>query len=699
MTDDRAEAHNRMLPPMRRLAPAAACVMLATLLVFLPCVDHGFLRWDDDENIVDNERFRGLGPDQLLWMFTTTHMGPYQPLSWLSYGLDYVAWGLDPYGYHLTNVVLHTLSAGLLVWLTALVWAAREPRAAVAAVEGGGANRTACRAPRLAYLAGVLAGLAWAIHPQRVESVAWVTERRDVLCGVFFLLCLIAYMKGHGVDDRTERRGRWLWFSRLACLLAILSKGTAVSLPVVLVALDVVPLGRLRGVVRSWLKPPQRGVLLEKGGYLVFSLLGVGMGLWGQWQGGALRPLDEVGPLQRVGIASYAAVFYLVKLLLPVGLSPMYARPEGVSLPSLRFGGAVILVVVVTLVLVRLRRRWAWPLVVWSAYLAMVLPVSGLVTIGHELVADRYSYLASMAAFVSLGVGVAWMWGRLRAGVSRVALGTVVGLVVLVWLMITRDLIDVWHDDVALWERAVAVDPQAGRAQTNLGGAYLHAGRLEDAVKALERSVALSPEDSKAQHNLGMAYLGLRQYERALACFERAIAADADYVLARRARGVTLTDLERHDEAIEELSRALDSTKTPDQVAAIREDLGDAHLARGDVKAAVEIYRGLIEAGRVTGGVYGSLAEGLLRLGRADEAADLLLRAPRGAAGSAEVRYALARVRARQGRLTEAFNELGAALRAKPELRARARFDELLEPLRDDRRFERVLTSTADVLP
>jgi len=209
-----------------RLADWLIAVVIAQLVVvaFSPALRAGFVLWDDDAYFLHNPYYRGLGPAQLRWMFTVMS-GHYMPLTWLTHGLDYVLWGMRPAGYHAVNVGLHALAAVIAYFVARRVLAA-----AVGPVQAGALRAGAA-----------VAALIFAVHPLRVESVAWITERRDVLCGVFFLLAVLCYLRA--LDSGARRR--WYWLAVALAALALASKAMAVTLPAVLLLLDIYPLGRL----------------------------------------------------------------------------------------------------------------------------------------------------------------------------------------------------------------------------------------------------------------------------------------------------------------------------------------------------------------------------------------------------------------------------------------------------------------------
>ena len=272
-------------------------LVLATFAVFFPALSNQFVNWDDDLMLVDNPYYRGLGWVQLRWMFSTFHAGHYQPLSWITLGLDYLLWGLDPFGYHLTNLILHAANTVIFYLVcrrlfTRIFVTARE--AARWALDSSAA----------------LAALFFALHPLRVESVVWATERRDVLSGGFFLLAIFSYLRAHeSAAPSLKSRYRWLALAFAAQLLSLMAKATAITLPLVLIILDIYPLQRLRGTVRSWFDTDSRRMLGEKLPFLLLSVIFGLAALWAQHATGALRPVQQYFFSYRVGQAFYGICF------------------------------------------------------------------------------------------------------------------------------------------------------------------------------------------------------------------------------------------------------------------------------------------------------------------------------------------------------------------------------------------------------
>src|SRR2546428_132051 len=287
-------------------------VVLCTLAAFLPTLQNHFVNWDDDKNFLDNHHYRGLTWQQLSWMWTT-HLGHYIPLTWMTLGMDYLLWGMNPVGYHLTSLLLHAARAVVFSFVVFRFLPLALPR-------------LADRGHALVASAG-FAALVFAIHPLRVESVAWVTERRDVLSGLFYLLTLLTYLRS---CERPEL-GRW-WYGLSVALFgcALLSKSMAVSLPVVLLILEVCPLRRLGGSL-GWASASARRVYLEKIPFVLLAAAASALALLAQLSSRAMVSVAHLSALDRLAVSAYGLSFYLWKTVVPLNLSPLYMLPQTVN--------------------------------------------------------------------------------------------------------------------------------------------------------------------------------------------------------------------------------------------------------------------------------------------------------------------------------------------------------------------------------
>jgi tetratricopeptide (TPR) repeat protein len=555
---------------------AALAIATVTLATFAGALQASFVEWDDQYNFLANPHYRGLGWQQLTWMFTTAWSGHWAPVTWLTLGLDWTLWGMDPVGYHLTSLLFHAAAAAVFFLLAVRLIAAARPGTSPAVVGVG----------------AVVASLLFAIHPLRAESVAWVSERRDVVSGLGYLLAVLAYVRA--ADDRAGGRRGWLALSVGVYALAMMSKAIVMSLPIVLLTLDAYPLGRLRG---QW-----RARLLEKVPYAAIALAG--------GAAAALLALDvrTVGnyPLwARPGVFGHALLFYLAKTLVPANLGPLYELPARWQPTDARLVTGLLGSIAITVGLVALRRRWPAGLAVWIGYAVTLAPVGGLaMQAGPQLVADRYTYLACLGPALLAGGAVARVFvsqaiaprgRRLAAGGAVVA---VAALGVLTWQQTA-----VWRDSVTLWRHATAIDPACAHCQNRLGASLHAAGASAAGLPALERAVALRPDVPDYHADLGQVLTWLGRPDAAVPHLARAADAYADNLELQTHLGAALTRAGR----VAEGQRRLDAVlrRQPDHVSALTE-MGFSLAAAGDPAAAVAYFeRAITRAPRATAPRYG----------------------------------------------------------------------------------------------
>jgi protein O-mannosyl-transferase len=563
----------------RRVAPLAIAAI--TFAVFSPALQYGFILWDDDRNFLNNLAYRGLGWAQVRWAFTSAVMGHWIPVTWLSFGLDHALWGMDPFGYHLTNILLHAANAALFYLL-----ALRLLRLA-----STGASAGALR------LGAVVAALFFAVHPLRVESVAWVTERRDVLSALFYLLTVLAYLRACAADGASRRR--WLLASLGAYALGLLSKSLIMSLPFVLLVLDVYPLRRARG---SW-----RRVLLEKLPYLVLAMAAAVISVLVVIAKVGLTSPAAYPPAARAAMAFYSLVFYLRETLVPVLLSPMYELPARVELTSPRFLASALFAVGLTVGLVLLRRSWPGALAVWLVYGLTLAPVSGIVHNGPQLVADRYSYLSCLGIALLVGTGViaavssAAVTGPVRAGAVLAAFAWIVGLAAL-----TIQQLPVWRDADEVWKRSLAVDPDCAFCHGQTGALAGNRGDLGSALAHFERVVALRPGNVHHRRNLGLALLKAHRADEAAAQFEQILAKEPADVDTRIRLGLALAEQGKLGEASREFERA--SRDNPRHAGALTQ-LGIALIELGRPAEAVPYLENAVSLDPTSGLARAALAQ------------------------------------------------------------------------------------------
>ena len=479
-----------------------ALIVALVCLGFWPVLGNEFVNWDDPFYFVNNLKYRGLSPAHLQWMFTTLYMGHYQPLSWLTHGIVYLLWGMDPRGYHLVNLLLHAANAvvlyGLIVRLLTAAWR-----------DHGSVDR------RRLGVAAAVGALFFALHPLRVEAVAWATERQEVLCALFFLLSLRAYLRMDAAQRTHQPWRRW-YVVALACFaLSLMSKATGLMLPVVLLILDVYPLRRLTGAhaERRW------AIVLEKIPFLAL-VAGAAILIYLAKQPRMMVALGEHGVMARVMQAAYGLCFYPYKTLVPLRLSPLYPLPHPLHPAQPVYVLSVVLVVAITFGTVALRRRYPWALAAWLCYVAIVFPVLGIVQAGPQIAADRYTYLSCLTWSFLVAAGL-YHWHRawqLRPAAIVVLIAALAMLAVRTYRQAS-----VWHDSLTLWTHVLQIEPGSEFAYHNRGQVRYMKGDVAGALADYDTAIGLDPTRGHLYVSRGIARQARGDLDGALADFNEAI--------------------------------------------------------------------------------------------------------------------------------------------------------------------------------
>jgi len=460
----------------------ALAVLAAALLPFWVSLEFPFLAWDDDVNFTLNEGFRGLDAEHLRWMWTSFHAGHYMPLTWMSCALDYELAGLDARMFHATNLALHATCA-LFLFLALEELLARC---------GVGTRRIA---------AAALGACFFAAHPLRVESVVWLTERRDVLSGAFLALSAWSWIRALRPH---AARSRWLVLSICAFAASLLSKVAGLGFPLVLLALDAWPLRRQDRL--GW-----RPLLAEKLPYLALALGGAALGILGQRYGTqVLADLDTRPLAERVAISTFAFRSYLRHTLLPLGLSPFYELPARLSLLEARYLASLVFVSVSTAFLFLRRERSSANAALWTAWWSfgvLVAPVIGIVHAGQQIAADRYTYLPSFA----LAGLVAAALVRWRGTVALLAGASCIGVLGFA----ARETTAHWSDTRTLFERVIAIEPESYLGHHKLGVLLHQDGKSQDALEHFDRALALRPElpQANVRYDRALARMALGRHD------------------------------------------------------------------------------------------------------------------------------------------------------------------------------------------
>lgn len=494
-----------------------------TAAVFLPSLRGEFLNFDDDVNFLENRGYRGLGPENLKFM-VTHHFGHYMPVTWLTLGVDYLVWGMNPFGYHLTNLLLHAANAALCFLLFLRLLRRIRPDA-----DPGLLGGTA--------LAGAL---FFSIHPQRVESVAWITERRDLVSGVFFLLAALAYLRSLEGPGRVK----WLALSVAAFAASSLGKAMGMTFPLVLLVLDVWPLRRFE-------REGAKAVLLEKLPFFAVMLASGALSAWSQSHADAIYSFQDYPLSQRLGQPGFRLSFYLSKTLLPLGLSPLYFyRP---AMGAVHVLGALAVLALTAFLALR-RRQLPGAAAAWVAFLLLIGPVSGLAQAGPHFAADRYTYLACLPLAALFGGAFLLP----APGLPRKVGAAVAALLLAVLGALSVRQCGVWLNSVALWDQAIRVEPDVYFSRLHRGRALAARGEWALARADYDRALELNPRWFEAWGSRARARLVQGDAEGALSDATSALLLQPGWSEAHGIRGLALARLGRHREAEAEFSNALD---------------------------------------------------------------------------------------------------------------------------------------------
>jgi len=619
-------------------------VALITFVVFSPALRNGFVNWDDLETLVENQNFRGFTWSHLRWMFTTFHQGHYQPLSWLTFSLDYLVWGMDAFGYHLTNILLHSANAVLFYFLTLRLLAIAAPMSNAVVLK----------------LASGFSALLFAIHPLRVESVAWATERRDVLSGLCLFLTVLCYLKAIG-SEMNHRSGRpWMIVSAVLYVLSLLAKASGMTLPLVLLVLDVYPLRRLGGGAGRWFGVDARRVWLEKLPFFIAALAAGAVALAAQQKAGALVSIETHDLTGRIVQGLYGITFYMVKTLLPTNLAPLYEIPSDLHLFHWRVIFAAAVFLLFSLGFFLARHRWPAAVTGWVAYLLLLAPVLGVAQAGLQLVADRYSYLSCTVWAILLATMLSRLWRPPTQGVARPILLTAIPLFVLFGLaVLTWRQTEIWHDSETLWNHALAASPSS-MAHFHVGRFTAQRGDLAEAEKHLRRAVEINPTNDVIQSNLALVLARQGNLAEATAHFYLALEINPADSATLNNMGITLAQQGKLEEAIQHFQRSLE-IKPNDGSG--HTNLANVMLARGDMDGALKHLRRAVEIDPADADNQNSLAIVLAKRGNLAEATEHLRRVVELKPGDAAAVNNLAITLAQQGQLGEAAQHFEAALR------------------------------------
>jgi protein O-mannosyl-transferase len=605
-----------------------AVIALITFSTFLPVLKNGFVDLDN-RTLTENFDYRGLGRAELQWIFGDFQFGQYQPLTWLTFAIDHSIWWSDPFGYHWTNLVFHISNAVLFYYIALRLIGIASPSAALS-------NEMPRR------IAAGFATVIAALHPLRVEAIAWASARAEVLSALLFLSSIYCYLRARSSESFRFSK-YWMVLSVLAYGCSLLAGPGGLMLPVVLLALDNYPLQRL-GRLSSRSLPGTRRVYLEKAAYLFLAVMFCVTALIARNHPSAVQAPGANDLFDWMFHQLAAPGFYLWKAVLPIGLTPAY-EPNTYILGLASLTGVVICVAVIAW-----RRRWPSVLTTWACYLALLLSVFRINVPAPEFLADRHTYLAllPLALLVSLAAVSCWKSSatRLRhALLGAGGLATIFLLSVLTWAQLGT-----WQDAETLWKNAVEANP-TNRAYFNLASLSEAKGNYEDAIALYRKAATLDPDGSDAHEKAASLLQQRGKIAEAIEHYRIVVQLNPNAVEARDNLAAGLVNQGKTGEAVQHFRKLLELAPERNetrlklgtilalqgriaeaaqilmQAAAIEPNdskvllrLGQVLAAQGQVSEALPYFRQVVRLRSDDAEAHESLGKALLEIGQKEEA-------------------------------------------------------------------------------
>jgi tetratricopeptide (TPR) repeat protein len=608
------------------------CIFLVGIIwaVFGQTLRYGFVNFDDPKYVYQNPDVTGgLSLKGIAWAFVHVHAANWHPLTWISHMLDCQFYGLNAGGHHFTNILLHTAATILLFLvlrqMTGALW-------------------------RSAFVATM-----FAIHPLHVESVAWVAERKDVLSGLFFMLTIGAYVR---FVRHPWSVHRYLMVT-LMLALGLMSKPMLVTLPFVLLLLDYWPLGRVAAPAGHHPHfPIPRQLILEKLPWFGLAAASCLATILAQKE--ALKSFETIPLPLRAGNALISCVAYLRQMFWPADMVVFYPFSRGgVGVSEVIF--SLVLLAGISTGVFLLRRHHPWLLTGWLWYLGMLVPVIGLMQVGAQARADRYTYMPQIGLYLALTWEVADFCARWRY--RRLVLGSLSSVILVALIFCARAQTSCWRNSESLWTHTLACTSDNLVAHLDLGEALVEQGRTDDAIFHFQQALQIRPGYAETYYNFGNALLQQGRANEAIDQFQRALQIRPDYADAHFNLGVALVRKGNVDEAITHFQRALqlkpDDTQT-------RLAVGNALLQQGRADEAMVYFQKALQAGPDNADAQVTLGNALLQQGHVNEAMVCFQKALQTEPDSAEAHCDLGAALFRKGDIDAAIAQFRAALQIKP---------------------------------
>jgi tetratricopeptide (TPR) repeat protein len=634
LLDSPLQRRSPLLPPQVLRLLICFFLVLTILLAFWQVRHNQFINLDDNLYVTDNPHVKkGLSLRGVVWAFKTIYAGHWHPVTWLSHMLDYDLYELNPGGHHITNLLFHVANTVLLFLLFQRMTGA-------------------------ALRSGFVAAL-FALHPLHAESVAWVAERKDVLCAFFWILAMYAYVR------YVERPGLNRYLLVALCFVsALMSKPMAVTLPFVLLLLDYWPLGRINPSVSKSTYTGHQNIpifhlVLEK---MPLFFLTAAMSLFtliAHSKGGTVASFERLPLDIRIGNALLSYVKYIAKMIWPARLAVLYPYP--MTLPLWEVAGATLVLAIIASLVILARRRYPYCLVGWLWYLGSFVPVIGLVQAGTQAMADRFTYIPLIGLFVIVTWGVPdILRGWRYRGVALLACG---GLVLSILVVTTISQVKHWKNSITLFHHTLNITVNNSIIHNNLGVTLVRQGKDEEAAFHYRKALEIKPLYADAHHNLGALLTRQGKDEEAMAHFLQTLRIKPDMAETHNDLGVLLNKQGKSQEAIAHFVEAL--RINPDY-GEVHFNLGTALLHQGNNQVAISHFSEALRISPKDAKLHNSMGVALGNVGKIEEAIAHYTQALQIDPGYADAHCNLGSLLARQGKYEEAKAHYHEALRINP---------------------------------
>jgi len=627
----------------------AALLLLVTLAVYWPAMGHDYVNYDDQLYVTANPQVQtGLSWAGVKWAFCSLVANNWHPLTMLSHMLDCQMFGVDPWGHHLTSIILHAVNTALLFLLLRHLTGATWRSVAVATLFG--------------------------VHPLHVESVAWVAERKDVLSTFFGLLALLAYVRYVQMQEvRTQRSeiehpasGFWppasstYWLALLLFALGLMSKPMLVTWPFVMLLLDYWPLYRFKRSAFNSQLPIVWRLVREKIPFFALALASSVVTFVVQKQTGAMEAGERIAFSDHVENALISYCRYLGKLFWPKDLAVLYPHPGHWPVSEVVLALGFLTGVSVWFFVVR--ARYPFLLMGWLWFCGTLVPVLGLVQVGFQSMADRYAYIPSIGVFIIVIWG-ANEWTRVQT-CQRAIIAATIAMAIILCIGLTCQQLACWQDGETLFRQTIKVTENNYLAYNNLGTALCEANLIEEGTQAFQEAIRLKPDYAEGHNNLGFSYSRMGRADEAIPQFKEAIRLRPQYTEASFNLATAFSIKGQYDEAIRQFQAVLQLEPSYAKLAAFHSNLGAALSKNGQVEAAIREFHEAVRLEPDNPEVHFNLATAL---GKRSQANDPNRNANRHRSAEAQACFKHGNNFGMEGQTDQAIQQFQEAIRLQPD--------------------------------